>query len=565
MFLVAVLLAAGCPSPRRAKTGSGDAANTTPSEPIEAIEDIDAGVELASAKGVGASGAPQEIDAAYGNEVAVAQGAAHNVSTAHVEAPAGNAPNTDGGGYGHTSADDKDYPPLFEGWPQPDLTLFFTGRQYGYIEPCGCTGLANQKGGLNRRHTFIQRLEKRGWNPVPIDIGNQIRRFGRQPEVKFQSTIAGLKSIGYQAIAFGPDDLRISGGELLAAAIGTDGEPAPFVAANVNILDQTPPLRVIETAGKKIGVTAILGKEEQRGVANPDVTLSDPDDKLAELLPKLKETKCDIYVLLSHTSIEQSRRLGAKFPIFDLVVTAGSAGEPAHRLEPIEGTDGHLVQIGIKGMYVSVVGVFDDERQRFRMQRAPLDGRFPDSRDMLDLMASYQQQLEAMGLAGLAIKPHAHPSGRKFVGTSACADCHYEEYEIWKETPHAHGTDSLTHPGERSEIPRHHDPECLSCHVTGWNPQEYFPYESGYLSLDKTPHMKQSGCENCHGPGSLHVAAENGEIDGLTDELQEKYRQQMVLKLEDARNKCLECHDLDNSPDFHSEGAFEEYWERVAH
>jgi hypothetical protein len=32
-----------------------------------------------------------------------------------------------------------------------------------------------------------------------------------------------------------------------------------------------------------------------------------------------------------------------------------------------------------------------------------------------------------------------------------------------------------------------------------------------------------------------------------------------------AERKCLECHDDDNSPDFHLPGAFEKYWKEVAH
>ncbi|MBU6172296.1 MAG: hypothetical protein KGQ60_00735, partial [Planctomycetes bacterium] len=32
-------------------------------------------------------------------------------------------------------------------WKDPWVVFFVTGRQYGYMEPCGCTGLENQKGG----------------------------------------------------------------------------------------------------------------------------------------------------------------------------------------------------------------------------------------------------------------------------------------------------------------------------------------------------------------------------------------------------------------------------------
>ena len=46
-------------------------------------------------------------------------------------------------------------------------------------------------------------------------------------------------------------------------------------------------------------------------------------------------------------------------------------------------------------------------------------------------------------------------------------------YEVWSKTPHAHATDSLVKPpNSRGNIARHFDPECLSCHVTGWDPQQ---------------------------------------------------------------------------------------------
>jgi hypothetical protein len=171
-------------------------------------------------------------------------------------------------------------------------------------------------------------------------------------------------------------------------------------------------------------------------------------------------------------------------------------------------------------------------------------------------MSAYQEQLKALGLEGLGVKPLPHPTGRQFVGSETCGECHVEEYEIWEKTPHAHAMDSLVHPGERSEIPRHYDPECLSCHVTGWNPQKFYPYDSGYLGLKETPEMMHVGCENCHGPGSAHVDdSENVEL-----------QREMILAYERAEQKCIECHDLDNSPDFHKKGAFEDtYWPKVAH
>ena len=102
---------------------------------------------------------------------------------------------------------------------------------------------------------------------------------------------------------------------------------------------------------------------------------------------------------------------------------------------------------------------------------------------------------------------------------------------------------------------------CISCHVTGWEPQEYYPFATGYENEKKTPHLFGNGCENCHGGGAAHAAAENGALD-VDDEELERLRSQMHVTLQQAKkNTCVRCHDLDNSPEFE----FETYWPQVAH
>jgi hypothetical protein len=453
--------------------------------------------------------------------------------------------------------------PLFQEWPEPEFVLFITGQQSGHIEPCGCTGLDNALGGLVRRFSLKQQLTERGWNVVPMDVGNQVRRFGRQPEIKFQMTTAGLKQMGYQAIGFGPDDLRLSVGELLGVTADDGQNGTPFVGANTAVLDRslTPQYQIIETAGRRIGVTAVLGTDEQAQITSDEIIKQSPIEALNTVWPQLQQADCDMYVLLAHTSLKDTILLAQQFPYFDVVVTAGGGSEPTYQAEPIPETDSLLVQVGSKGMHVVVVGVFDDE-ERLRYQRVPLDARFPDAREMLDLLASYQEQLKVAGLDGLGVRPIPHPSGHTFVGSDACKDCHVTEYDIWEGTHHAHALSSLVYPGERGEIPRHFDPECISCHVVGWDPQNHFPFTSGYLGLKETPLMHNVGCESCHGPGSAHVDAETLSRD---EELLQKLRLGMRLPLAEAERKCMECHDLDNSPDFHLPGAFERFWERIEH
>ncbi|MFW6169874.1 MAG: multiheme c-type cytochrome [Planctomycetota bacterium] len=462
---------------------------------------------------------------------------------------------------------------LFEGWPEPSVALLVTGRQHGYLEPCGCSGLDSQNGGLVRRGTLVRRLINKQWPVIPLDAGNQVRRFGRQAEIKFQITVEGLRSMGYEAIGFGPDDLRLPAPELVGVIAPRGNEPSLFVSANVQVFAPTftSPYRVIERGGKKIGITAILGKRNQSLINNSDVIMQSAEAGIQEVWPQLEQSDCDLYVLISHATTEESVALGKMFPQFQLVISTGGAGEPRREPLQIEGTESRMIQVGTKGMFAGVVGLFDDPAQPLRYQRIPLDSRFPDSKEMLELFVAYQNQIKAAGLENLGIKSQPLASGLKFVGSGLCGNCHEREYEIWKngndgaKPKHAHAYETLQHPpNSRGGIPRNFDPECISCHVVGWNPQQYFPYESGFLSLEETPHLTDVGCENCHGPGSEHVAAEEGELEINGDEI-DRIRDRMRLALADAEDKCLECHDLDNSPAFQEDGAFERYWEKIAH
>jgi hypothetical protein len=462
--------------------------------------------------------------------------------------------------------------PIFVDWPKPDLALVFTGEQDGYLEPCGCAGLENQKGGLRRRFTLLKELRAKGWPVVAMDLGGQEKHSGVQAEIKIDFAYRALAKLGYAAVGFGPDDLRM---DLLPIVINLDESTNPLVSANVGIVafdsGFTQRYRIVEAGGMKIGITSVLGKKEMAEVKNvADLELIEPYQAIPQVLPKLREANCDHLILLAHAEADESKDLARRFSEFNWVVTAHGAEEPPNEVEKIDGAESHLVEVGHKGMYVSVVGIYKNGPTPFRFQRVPLDSRFADAPEIQAMHVDYQHRLETLGLEGLGLKPSAHPSGGKFAGSKACADCHLSATEVYESTPHFHATDTLLN----LDPPRQFDPECLSCHATGWEPQKYFPFHSGFLGMKETPHMVGNGCENCHGPAARHVAAENGDID-VTEEELEKLRAALRLKVvENEGNKegqvfdkgkvvqmCMQCHDLDNSPDFD----FQTYWPQVVH
>ena len=455
--------------------------------------------------------------------------------------------------------------PIFTDWPAARAVLVITGELDGYIEPCGCTGKENQKGGLSRRQNFLRAIEEAGWPLVAVDVGNQVKRFGRQTEAKFQSIVDGLRAMKVAAVGFGPGDLRLPAEELVAAVAAVGDQPTPFVSANVGLLGLdagiTPKFRVVEAGGLKIGITSVLGDQELARIKNADIEFAPAGAALATVAAELAKAGCDHQVLLAFATPDETKALAAKHPQFDIAVTAGGADEPPLELPTLPG-GAKLVELGHKGMFAVAIGFFPTKDKPIRTQRVPLDARWGESKDMIDLLGTYQQKLETLGLDGLGLVPIRHPTGRRFAGSEACAECHQHAYDIWKETPHATALTTL----EEQKPRRDGDPECLSCHVTGWAPQRFEPFEGGFTGMKTSPQLAHQGCENCHGPAAAHTAVERGDVRASEAE-RDRLRQELVLTLatpegkQKAVNNCLECHDLDNSPQFD----FDEYWPQVEH
>jgi hypothetical protein len=452
-------------------------------------------------------------------------------------------------------------------WPKPKVAIAITGMEQGYIEPCGCAGMDRMTGGISRRYTFFQELRKKGWPLVAFDVGGLASGFGREAEIKFRTLVESKEKMGYNAVGFGSDDLRLPPDELVLVAAEVNGKPSMFLSANVGLygFDQnvTQTSRVVKAGGMRIGVTAILGKDYQKQVINSEVEMRDPEAVLRKIVPELKQN-ADYLLLLANATTAEAEDLARKFPAFNVVVVADSPELPPNTPEFVRGTRTLIVPVGRKGMSVIVLGLYDGSPS-VRYQRVLLDSRFDHSTDtrlraspeMKRLMASYQEQLKVFGFAELGLHPAANPLAEqngRYVGSQKCEACHEKSYDVWKRSGHAHAYQTL----ETQDPPRNYDPECISCHVVGWHPTKYFPYKSGFEGPEKTPHLKNVGCEDCHGPGEKHLKAE----DGSDEALKKKYQRAMRVTKEQAKKEqCITCHDLDNSPEFN----FDKYWPLIEH
>ncbi|TWT57477.1 Perchlorate reductase subunit gamma precursor [Thalassoglobus neptunius] len=475
--------------------------------------------------------------------------------------------------------------PLFEGWENPSAVFVFSGDESGYLEPCGCS--ERQSGGFARRADLIRQIEdERSWPVTAFDVGGILdldRITYPQSKIKFLRMLDGFNRMGYQGLALGREELLLGPAAIFEAhtqLTSNEDFDVPFMASNVTFYgtkDLGTPIssRIVEVGNKRIGVIAIVGETTRKKLDETGVTRDENelkidavDESLRAALDGLKEEQPNLIILLSHSEIDESIRIAEQFPEIPIIVTAGGAEDP--RLEPTMVGETMVVEVGRKGKNVAVVALMGDGNLKHEIVELDMD-RFDLDPRMTELMRDYQNDLEAaydqLISDDLAV---SHSRSSTFMGAETCKECHKGAYEVWNKSRHSHALDSLVEGRESygdAWVSRIHDPECLTCHTTGWDQQAALRFRSGFASLEKTPHLAGNQCENCHGPASEHVELEKSILAGasLTPELtadRNASMQELRLSLAEAKkNVCIKCHDHDNSPNFN----FETYWPKVNH
>ncbi|MEQ1633479.1 MAG: cytochrome c family protein [Planctomycetota bacterium] len=82
-----------------------------------------------------------------------------------------------------------------------------------------------------------------------------------------------------------------------------------------------------------------------------------------------------------------------------------------------------------------------------------------------------------------------------YIGSSACRECHFAEYDTWSRTRHAAAIRSLD--AARMGL----RPDCYVCHVTS---AATLPGAHGGGLPTRHEPLDCVGCESCHGPGQQH-------------------------------------------------------------
>jgi 2',3'-cyclic-nucleotide 2'-phosphodiesterase (5'-nucleotidase family) len=415
------------------------------------------------------------------------------------------------------------------------IVVLATTADRGELEPCGCSQA--QKGGLARRATLADSIRALGRPVLLLDAGDHTHPAPEWDERLNQFQRQAMAQMGYDAITLG--ELELERGAAYVRAI-LDSTAVPITLANVRFRSTGKPLGqpvVTVTRGRiRSAVIGLLAPElAADSAAAADFTVDDPVATARTLVPELRR-QAELVIVLAHLSPAAARALPEQVPGIDVVVL----GHERNPLAPAKLGSAVTLTSGERGQWLAYAqlavpktgGVADftggviplilnQVRERADLATALRELHKSMNEERRGATLEAERRLEAM---------RPLPGQDRYLGDQRCARCHAGIFTQWQSTKHAHAFATLV------EKHRDMDPECLSCHVTG------FEVAGGFHGPAPFQDMRQVQCESCHGMGTQHDMT--GKLDPDPGEA-----------------ACKRCHTPEMSPEFD----FRTYWPQVAH
>ncbi len=447
------------------------------------------------------------------------------------------------------------------------LALFVTADLQGQLLPCGCS--EGMRGGLGRAAAQLARARAEGLSVVYLDAGDALfARAGLQPdeaveeERKARAVAEAMRAMGLAARATGPLD------DVLGAAFRAS-------LALPEVPDGTG--RVLAVGGHRLGVVAARSAKG-----------------LGEGATQVRAAGADFVVALYGSSLDSALAAVRGVEGVDLVVTAQEAavvtvdddsrlvkGSPP--VARVQSRGRALLRVDLlfdgKGRFVFLSSSQDVEREAatqderiallkkelalpgqsaerkrllterlatlvdkraalapppstsgangFTVRFIPLEATLPSDAAVDAVVEKFDADVSKLNLAWA--RAHGRecaapqPGEAAYVGNAVCETCHAPAFEVYRKTGHARAYQELEHVHKQYRL------ECVACHVVG------IQQPGGVCRVDRVAGRDAVGCENCHGPGSLHAELPNVKA---------------MPRRAPTPTVCLGCHTPENSPHF---------------
>jgi hypothetical protein len=364
-----------------------------------------------------------------------------------------------------------------------------------------------------------------------VDTGDVINGAGEFAALKAQFYEKALPYLHYDAVGVGEMDARYMKefGKQSPYAAGV-----PVISANMCEAMSSKPLAsapyIVKTTknGVRVGIISVISEalvdpfmQDKIGIRSIPVK-----EALKNNLAKLRKDS-DIVVLLYHGDLAAAKAVAQETPNVDIMLVGHTSGVNQDKAEQI----GNVIVMPTRsaGKYMGKI-VLDISAERkitaSTSEYVALDTSYEPDEAMTKLVTQNDKDTEdyygrmRMQYARYSTDPAQPREPKPFVTTDKCVECHAKETQSWEASPHAKALDAL------KKDHREHDPDCLSCHTTGYK------LKGGFTSVEMTPELADVQCEACHGPGVIHSRRPAKGFGFI------------------MQSTCTQCHDRAHSPKF---------------
>ncbi len=306
--------------------------------------------------------------------------------------------------------------------------------------------------------------------------------------------------------------------------------------------------------GAKPVRVALIGLTETTPNPPPGLRLTDPTEAAKRAVSEARKNADFVVVLAKVTSEKEIERIAHEAPGIDVILD-GNAESMAQSFTPpvyvgatlIAYTPFETRMLGELRVYRSAQGKFST-KQRFITLDEELVPEDPAAKLVVDAAATAEREARTNSkkllddwLASSRFRVTSQPedvnssraaSPPTYVTSAACSRCHLTQYLKWANSAHAQATGSLPPPVSEFEW------SCLECHATGSKP-------SSAAGKAEMARLQTVQCEQCHGPGSNHVAKPAKGYGRVAS----------------IQSFCVSCHTSETSPGFDSNAS----WEKIMH
>ncbi|MBV51146.1 MAG: hypothetical protein CMH77_01370 [Nitrospinae bacterium] len=413
--------------------------------------------------------------------------------------------------------------------PPREFLIVYSGNTLGELKPCGCAKEEDQ-GGFERRVTYFKQVAMKSKNTLFVDTGDSFKEPSRQGKIKARYLMQAMSLLKYDAVIPGDKDL------VYGEAFLNEGASIPWLLSNARLSKINPPetrIKKLEN-GLTIAMLAVVDPDLYYAAEHNGGRITDPKESAKKSIDKLNASEHpDVIVLLTHMKRDKALSLLALDGV-DVVINGHiEADTDVIDMTPVKQDGKIFIQPGPRGQKMGELTVRIDKagNKSFDQRMVRLDSNIKFDPKMIKWYEDYNREVEDLFFASLDARKDQHGKEKVYASEQMCLTCHLGKHDVWSKSRHGHAYETI------NRVNKAFDPECLKCHVTG------FDRAGGFISEVDTPDLKNVQCEVCHGPGLEHAEDPQPGFGS------------------NAQQACKLCHVKNHSPNFN----FSKYWPKIKH